>query len=115
MYQYAHFLQPNQYVSFTKKFTPEELRVAYIDNHPYKLPVERGYPFLRQYENLLVKKGVKSYDLTLVFKDITDSIYTDACCHVNEKGNCLIATTIGEIILQDLISKASRPNEADLK
>ena len=45
------------------------------------------------------KHNVSFTDLTKVYKDIGETIYIDQCCHVNKKGNNILAEKIAEVIL----------------
>ena len=40
--------------------------------------------------------GVHFVDLTMLFKDVEETIYEDDCCHVNQRGNNLIAAKLAE-------------------
>src|SRR5262249_6123365 len=65
--QYFHFLQPNQYVADSKPMGPEERRAAYIETHPYRKGVVRGYPLLIREGPALRAAGVRFHDLTRIF------------------------------------------------
>ena len=96
--KYFHFLQPNQYVAGSKPMGKEERLVALRDKHPYRQPVERGYSCLIEAGKDLVEEGVSFHDLTKVFSSIDEPLYVDACCHVNQEGNSVLARAIGESI-----------------
>ena len=100
--RYFHFLQPNQYVPGSKRMGEKELKRAFLETHPYKNQVERGYPFLAKAGEELVKEGVNFHDLTMVFADRSEPIYIDTCCHVNTKGNEILGSIIGKAIVQDI-------------
>ena len=95
---YYHFLQPNQYQPGSKVLTPEERRVAIVDDHPYRRPVERGYPALIKAGADLAAQGVRFVDLSRAFAGVTEPIYTDPCCHMNVRGRSLLARRIGAAI-----------------
>jgi hypothetical protein len=38
----------------------------------------------------------------MIFKDNSDVLYSDNCCHLNKKGYDIIANEICNIILKDL-------------
>jgi len=100
--QYFHFLQPNQYDKGSKPLTADELKNAFLENYPYRPGVERGYPLLREAGQRLVASGEHFVDLTDIFKTTRESVYADTCCHLNERGNEIIATRIAEAIIADL-------------
>lgn len=97
--EYFHFLQPNQYVKDSKKFTAEEKKNAYSEEEtPYKKSVIHGYPILLEHGKKLVAEGVKFKDLTNIYKNESVSIYLDKCCHVNAEGNNILRKEIGKHI-----------------
>lgn len=91
---YLHFLQPNQYLKGSKVLSGNEKEVAYSVDQKYKKPVEIFYPLLIKKSQELKNNGVNFEDLTYLFKDITDTIYIDNCCHINALGNTLITKQI---------------------
>ncbi len=98
---YLHFLQPNQYVRDSKPMSEDERAVAYTwstSRYPGKTCVENGYPYLLAHGNALRRDGVNFTDLSMVFKTIEEPLYEDSCCHVNKRGNDLIAVRIAEIL-----------------
>ena len=100
--RYYHFLQPNQYVKGSKELDESELKNAYLEDHPYRPGVNCGYPLLREAGQRLAASGVRFLDLTDVFKTTKEPIYVDTCCHMNERGNEIIALRIAESIVDDL-------------
>lgn len=81
--EYVHVLQPNQYVSGSKRLSPEELRGAYADSSDrYRGPIERYYGRLR-FETVDVRH---SLDLRQLFRDREETLYRDRCCHLNNAG-----------------------------
>lgn len=102
---YLHFLQPDQYVPGSKPLSEEEKRVAFNNNQPYKKAVELFYPELIKEGSELVKAGVNFTDLTSMFKNDTDTLYIDDCCHVNDAGNSILNQKIVQVIAE----KYTRP------
>lgn len=96
---YFHFLQPNQYVPDSKKLTREEIKNAY---DPRRRGVKLGYPFLLNRVADLKHAGVRFYSLVSIFKEVEETIYEDKCCHVNKKGNDLMAESIATIVAEEL-------------
>jgi hypothetical protein len=104
--RYFHFLQPNQYFPESKPMNDQELEVAFLENHIYKAGVEEGYPQLRSSGDLLAKEGVNYTDLTMIFKNHPEPLYSDRCCHLNPQGYAIVARTVGNKVVQSL--KTSR-------
>lgn len=96
--EYFHFLQPNQYFPGSKTLSAEEQRTAWNDEHPYKTAVEQAYPRLVAAGGELAGAGVAFHDLTMVFSASSETVYKDACCHVNHLGNRMIAESIARAI-----------------
>lgn len=104
--EYFHFLQPNQYVEDTKKLTSDELENAYEDGpFAYKEAVIKGYPMLGAEGDRLIATGVRYYDLTQIFRGISETIYADKCCHLNTFGSELMAAEIVRRVAYDLKNK----------
>ena len=91
--EYYHFLQPNQYVPGSKPLSPEERELSSPYWGPSLLTV-RGYPLLRQFSRDLQRRGVNSFDLTGIFADRRETLYRDKCCHLNDRGNELLAAAM---------------------
>jgi hypothetical protein len=100
--RYFHFLQPNQYVEGSKPMSVAELKQAFDPNHPYRKGAEDGYPYLIAAGTDLARQGVRFYDLTNMFSGVTEPIYADTCCHLNQQGNDMLAKRIGDVIRRDL-------------
>ncbi|MBK8504018.1 MAG: hypothetical protein IPL46_18505 [Saprospiraceae bacterium] len=104
--RYFHFLQPNQYVAGSKVLTDEENRIANMDIYPekknatyhYSQAVKRGYSYLIE-EGRELKDLVPFWDLTMIFSDEKNSVYTDFCCHFNQYGVVEINRRIAGIII----------------
>ena len=100
--EYFHFLQPNQYVSGSKKMSSNEAKVTLLESSDYGKASRIGYPYLLKSADKLVKKGVNFHDLTMIFEDIAGPIYRDNCCHCNQRGNEILGSAIGKIVLNSL-------------
>ena len=99
---YFHFLQPNQYVAGSKPMGEAERKVAFDPRHPYRRPVERGYPLLIEAGKGLAATGVRFHDLTRIFERIEEPLYFDGCCHVNARGSQILAGEMAARIRRDL-------------
>ncbi|HZI63480.1 MAG TPA: hypothetical protein VFE44_01800, partial [Thermoanaerobaculia bacterium] len=100
--RYFHFLQPNQYVAGAKAFTREERRIALEQSEFYGPPAREGYRFLIAAGEELRARGVSQHDLTRIFADVEEPTYVDSCCHLNRRGNDLLAAAIGRRIFDSL-------------
>ena len=90
------FLQPNQYVPGSKPFSDEERRTA-LNMAESEETAER-YALLKEKVRDLSAGGIRAFDLTGVFSNVSDTVYVDSCCHVNALGNGVIANAIVESI-----------------
>lgn len=106
---YYHFLQPNQYFPGSKPMSPAEQQIAVRKNHPYRKPVEQGYPLLIEAGNRLRREGVNFHNLAMIFQDRDEVLYIDDCCHLNDNGYRLVAEKIGMSIL---VGKKSKPDQS---
>ena len=98
---YYHFLQPNQYVPGTKPLSDSELANAYSPTLPRAVEVREGYPKLAEYGVALREQDVKFFDLSHIFADHHETLYADRCCHLNRRGNELMAEHMLRRILDD--------------
>ncbi len=113
---YLHFLQPNQYVPNSKRFTDQERKSALAgtggidENNIHQVnaalfneAVINGYPMLQHLGQKLREQQIRFYDLTLIYQHTAETIYKDSCCHVNEEGNERLITAIAEIIRKEYL------------
>ena len=92
--EYYHFLQPNQYVPGAKPLSPEERESAYVPGWSPAIMAARGYPQLRELNQDLASRGINYFDLTGIFVDHPETLYRDRCCHLNDRGNELLAAAM---------------------
>ena len=92
--EYYHFLQPNQYVPNAKPLSAAERERAYAPGSGFRVVGEQGYPLLRAFGRALPRPGVNYFDLTGIFVDHPETLYIDRCCHLNDRGNELLAAAI---------------------
>ena len=124
---YYHFLQPNQYVPDSKPLSPEEQEL-YSRHWGPAILSRRGYPLLTAFNQELPGQGSNYFDLTRIFLDHRETLYWDKCCHLNGRGNELLAAAMVERMSPALrrlgresparpvspLAAARRPAEPDL-
>ena len=103
--RYLHFLQPNQYHEGSKRLSPEEINEFYTPDASFALAVKQGYPRLIIAGGGLQKDGVTFHDLTRLFADEMDTIYSDYFCHYNARGTNLLAEVVADRILESLLPR----------
>ena len=93
--EYYHFLQPNQYLPNAKPLTEAELACCWQpDAHGQDYRAIQ--PRLVQLGAKLRQRSVHFFDLSLIFRDNRETLYRDECCHLNERGNELLAAAMVE-------------------
>lgn len=105
-----HFLQPNQYVPGSKPMGHAERAVAWQADHPTRRVVEQGYPLLQERGAELAARGIAFHDLTRVFEAVEEPLYIDPCCHLNARGNELLARAIAIRIAPALAADVAGSN-----
>lgn len=110
--RYYHFLQPNQYVDSSKPMSREERAAALLEGsgktHPYAKPARAGYPYLIAQGEALKQSGVAFQDLTMMFKDNSEILYRDACCHLTSRGYDYVIDEIVDYVKADGATKQER-------
>lgn len=86
---YIHVLQPNQYVKNSKIYSDKELKLC-LNSKIYGDPIKNYYQLLNS-KNLKTKNFI---DERMLFKDISQTIYMDDCCHMNNRGMDLLSRDI---------------------
>jgi len=101
------FLQPNQYLKGSKPLSEEEKRIA-IDPHRVEDTNEMMMSLRRAVQDLR-HDGVPIFDLTGIFSDITETVYKDDCCHLNDLGNQIMAdAVVSKIKLSQSLPQSSK-------
>ncbi|MDJ1176194.1 hypothetical protein [Roseofilum capinflatum] len=98
---YFHVLQPNQYHSTQRQFSPEEQQQFAPENNtrnPYVDGVTSGYPYLVAASEKLLDTGVYFVNGVTAFDSETDTVYIDTCCHYNQKGRNIFANFVASQI-----------------
>ena len=99
---YVHALQPNQYLPGSKPLTEAETQQFYDQGMPEGQTIVKLYPEMIAAGGRLREEGVNFYDLTSVFSDITETLYSDWCCHYNTHGNEILAEHLAAAILDSM-------------
>jgi hypothetical protein len=97
---YVHVLQPNQYVPGSKPIGEAERRVAVDPANAWGQAAAAGYPLLRERGRALAAAGEHFLDLTMLFQDVAEPLYTDNCCHFGPRGNELLAEAVARAIAE---------------
>ena len=106
---YYHFLQPNQYVPDAKPLSAWELEFAWSADRQSRM--EPGYPLLQAVSRNLPGRGSNYFDLTGIFADHPETLYIDDCCHLNQRGNELLAAAMVRAMAPALLRRGG-PNPA---
>ena len=97
--EYYHFLQPNQHVPGSKPLTDRELAKAFkLDGRAEN--IRAVYPLLAEYGRHLREQGVEFFDLSQIYADNRQTLYRDRCCHLNRRGNKLLAAAMLQRIIK---------------
>lgn len=88
--QSYHFVQPSLHRVGSKPLTSAEKVLAKQGRERYQAASARGYDMLEAAVTQLKAEGVQAVDLAGVFKDVTETLYVDSCCHFNAAGNTLM-------------------------
>jgi len=111
---YIHVLQPNQYVEGSKRLTDKEKTVMINPKNPWGIHVKEGYKYLVALGDRLKQDGIAFHDFTMIFKDYTEDLYIDDCCHFGQAGVEIMAKQVAHILLPHLkmISPRRSPGQA---
>jgi hypothetical protein len=110
---YVHCLQPNQYLPGSKPIGDAERAIAIRPDHPWGKAVVDYYPRLQAAGRALRAEGIAFHDLTGIYRDHPEPLYSDRCCHLNQLGNQLLARHVaaavrGELDLRGVVIRTLR-------
>lgn len=100
-------LQPSAYLHGSKPLSKEEAQIAL---HPdAKIREERmeAMAFFHQQANSLVKEQFPLIKLSHLFQSHQEQVYSDDCCHLNDRGIYLLATAVSAEIEKSLPKKCN--------
>ena len=104
--RYFHFLQPNQYVPGSKPLSEWERSNATTPG-PFGDAAGMGYPLLIEAGKRLAESGIPFVDLTEIFSDHSETLYSDNCCHLNDRGYQLLAEKMVSIIAEAISNEGN--------
>jgi len=99
-----YFLQPNQYVPDSKPLSEEERRIALNEDNVHA--IGGAMTRLRRALPELNCQGIPVNDLTNIFSSVSETVYKDDCCHLNSRGNKMLAEAIVAIVAKDIASQS---------
>lgn len=97
---YYEYIQPNQYVQESKILTPGEKQSAYNINSPYGKAIKKYYSRVSSNDFAIPRGHI--WDGRELYKNISEQVYVDDCCHINTYGMKLMAQDISRRILAKL-------------
>jgi len=100
--RYYHFLQPNQYIEGSKILSDYEKAHTIRKFGGYGNVYKEGRPYLVTRAEQLKSEGMSYHDLTYMFKDDSDTLYIDDCCHLNPKGYDIVVRKLAAVIAENL-------------
>ncbi len=100
---YLHVLQPTSkdtVPEVSKPLSEEEL-LHTGSTHFWPTGIQALYPRMRHRSRTFEAEGINFADLSMLFKDVTDTLYIDVC-HYNQRGNESFSHAIAEKFLETL-------------
>ncbi|MBN2144265.1 MAG: hypothetical protein JW774_06560 [Candidatus Aureabacteria bacterium] len=98
--RYYHFLQPCLYLTGSKLMHQNEKDLMHSKDASFQSVIEKGYPCLKKSGENLKQKGIDFIDLTMIFNENKETLYTDGC-HLNDQGYTIVSRKIREYIFSD--------------
>lgn len=94
-------LQPVPY-RLKKTFSSEELELIEKTDKKRFAKLSSSYVLFSQESQRLKALGLPVYNFETIFDKTSETVFTDACCHLNEKGNTLLLENIAKIVQTEL-------------
>jgi hypothetical protein len=95
-------IQPSQYIEGSKIFSKEEKEIAIDSNIELQNLLRKHSNMLGSAIPDLKKAGVNLLDFRRVFANVSEPVFKDKCCHLNEKGNEIMTKIIFEKVREQL-------------
>ncbi|RMG44102.1 MAG: hypothetical protein D6719_02425 [Candidatus Dadabacteria bacterium] len=102
---YLEVVQPNQYYS-RKKFSELEASLALNKASPYRIAAAKGYKVLDSKLPDAVASGLNIVSAIDIFNKTSEIVFSDDCCHYNQRGNDILAEFIADKIVRYLRNKS---------
>ncbi len=97
---FVHVLQPTLHDNGSKPLSATEIEKGKAGK-VWRDAAKQGYPLLRKAGADLRSRGVPFHDASMIFSDVEQDIYFDAC-HFGEAGNIILADSVAKKILEQL-------------
>jgi len=94
-------LQPNLFDRDGKPLTLEESEMV-RSGSVYQPWVVQNFPHFALRGKQLRDEGISFFDLRSLYREVTDAVYRDDCCHFTKSGNDLLADKIASLIAAEL-------------
>jgi len=94
------FIQPNLHNPNSKPLSELEKAKASL-GYATRLDVGAQYEKLEEARAQLAREKLKVFNLSEIFKDVTETVYIDSCCHLNELGNRYLARAMARAIVSE--------------
>lgn len=108
--RYFHFLQPNQYLPGSKPIGAVEAAKAIAKDNQMGVAVQACFPTMKtETRQLLEDAGVNFADLTFVFAEHPEPLYSDVCCHLTGAADLILASAIANHIRQSVAMQSDIP------
>lgn len=101
---YIHVLQPNQHVA-KKRFSEEERQRALTDSAYNVEAIRQGYRMMKEEGKILKAQGLNFFDATSIFDDEISFTFSDNCCHLNQRGNDILALHVKDAVQSSLAQR----------
>lgn len=95
-------IQPTQYLEGSKIFSPEEKEIAVDSNPELQATLSKHWHLIGDAIPEVNKAGVDLLDFRRVFAKVSEPVFKDKCCHVNDRGNEIMTKIIFEKLREQL-------------
>ncbi|MBY0452765.1 MAG: hypothetical protein K2P92_06995, partial [Bdellovibrionaceae bacterium] len=100
------FIQPNPHLVEMKILSEEEKTyVKDVSKDPNDSSALQ-YRKLLDSAKAVKSRGVTVYDMTPVFSGVSQTVYVDDCCHLNENGKLILGRAMAPAIVDAIVKKA---------
>lgn len=96
------FIQPSQYAANEKSLTTLERAHAIESDLERLRNLKTIFTELQASGLKLKKEGVSIFDLTSLFSADGEDIFIDTCCHINDRGNHILAEKMAKEVIAEI-------------